>query len=644
MDMGSVIFSTWGDWHSSGGHVEPEGLPKAFGQDGPLKAFMGWGGVFVRDASVNLVDMARAYMEAAKKESCGQCFPCRLGTEQLCALLARICQGEGAEEDVDRLEHLARYVMESARCNIGQTAPRPLLDLLSYRREDFLSVIESGEPVPEGRYAVRVTAPCTNACPSHLDIPGYVEKIRFGRTDDSLGIVLRDCPLPGTIGRVCVRPCESNCRRALLDEPISIKYLKRFAADEERAAGNAPAEKAAAEKKEKVAIIGAGPAGLSCAYYLGLRGYKATIFESLPEPGGMAAVGIPDYRLPRPVLRGEVARMERLGAEIRYNVNVGRDISLADLTKQGYKAVFIGVGAPESSEMRCEGEDAGYQCFMTGVEFLRRVAFGERPIEGKKILVIGGGNVAMDCVRSALRLGFTDVNLVYRRTEAEMPADPSEVQEAREEGVKIHFLLAPVRIHAKEGKVTGLECQKMELGEPDESGRRRPVPIEGSNFIIETDAIVPAIGQICVVDCVLPEKTQAEMTRYKTLVVDEMTFQSGEPHIFGGGDCITGPATLIGALAAGKKAAAHIAQYLETGKCQPSETDWMEKTFETLGVYDEGEKMPFPGHTRCAHPPVLDPEVRIQSFDEVEATLSPSQAVHEAERCLRCYRIGMVAV
>jgi len=642
--MDTVIFSTWGDWHSSEGHVDPESLPKEFGQETPLKAFMGWGGVFVRDASVNLVDMARAYMEAAKQESCGQCFPCRLGTEQICALLARICLGEGVEEDLDRIEHLARYVMESARCNIGQTAPRPLLDLLSYRRDDFINVIESGEPVPEGAYAARVTAPCTNACPSHLDIPGYVEKIRFGRMDESLDVVLNDCPLPGTIGRVCVRPCESNCRRALVDEPISIKYLKRFASDEERASQGSPAEAPAEAKAEKVAIVGAGPAGLSCAYYLGRMGYKTTIFESLPEPGGMAAVGIPDYRLPRGVLREEAARVERLGAEIRYNVNVGTDITLADMSKEGYKAVFIGVGAPESSQMRCEGEDAGYQCFMTGVEFLRRVAFGERPIEGDKILVIGGGNVAMDCVRSALRLGFTDVNLVYRRTEAEMPADPTEIQEAREEGVKIHFLLAPVSIHAKDGKVTGLECQKMELGEPDDSGRRRPVPVEGSNFVIETDAIVPAIGQVCVVDCVLPDETGAELTRWKTLVVDEMTFQSKEPNVFGGGDCITGPATLIAALAAGKKAAAHIAEYIETGECQPNQIDWMEKTFQTLGVFDADEKMPFQGQTRSAHPQVLEPEVRIQSFDEVEATLTPGQAIREAERCLRCYRIGMVAV
>jgi formate dehydrogenase beta subunit len=335
--------------------------------------------------------------------------------------------------------------------------------------------------------------------------------------------------------------------------------------------------------------------------------------------------------------------VEKLGAEIRYGVNVGVDITLDDLVREGYAAVFVGVGAPESAKMRCEGEDAGYQCFMTGIEFLRRVSENERPMEGEKLLVIGGGNVAMDCVRSARRMGFHDVNLIYRRTKAEMPADPLEVREAQEEGVKFHYLVAPVRIIATEGKVTGLECEKMELGEPDASGRRRPVPVKGSNFVIPCDAIIPAIGQTCVVDCVLPPE-EVEISRWKTLVVNEITGQTRQPWIFSGGDCVTGPATLIAALAAGKNAARFMAEYLETGKCAPSDGDWMEKLIGELGIFYFKEKMPYQGTLRKMRPPVLPPEERIKNFAEVEGGVKPAVAVKEAARCLRCFRIALAAV
>jgi formate dehydrogenase beta subunit len=604
---------------------------------------MGWDGLFVHDETVNLVDMVRAYMEQARRESCGQCFPCRLGTEEMSTILQAICAGKGRPTDLDRLESLAQLVTTTGRCDIGQTAPRPLLDLLKHRREDFLAVIESQTPVPQGRYVAKVTAPCTNACPSHLDIPDYVEKIRNGSWDQSLAVIRRDCCLPGVVGRVCVRPCEMNCRRQRVDDGIAIRALKRIAADVELASGVEPPLKPGPPRDGKVAVIGAGPAGLACAFYLGLAGYKSTIFEVMNEPGGMAAVGIPDYRLPREILRGEALLVEKLGCEIRYGVNMGVDLTLEDLKLQGYRAIFVGVGAPEAAEMRCEGEKAGYLCFMTGIEFLRRVADGLRPIEGNKLLVIGGGNVAMDCVRSALRMGFTDVNLVYRRTRAEMPADPLEVKEAQEEGVQFHYLVAPVRIIAHDNKVTGLECQKMKLGEPDASGRRSPVVIEGSNFIIECDAIVPAIGQTCVVDCVLPPE-EIEITKRKTLVTDDITRRTNQPHVFSGGDCVTGPATLIAALAAGKNAARFIGQFLATGKSEPEEGDYLEKLIAQLGVFYYKEKMPYADSTAKLHPPVLAPEVRVKNFDEVEGKASPALAVKEAARCLRCYRIAMAAI
>jgi len=640
--MENLVFSTWGKWKDSSGSAQTDDLPARFGQKKSLKAFMGWNGMFVRDAAVNIVDMTREYAAEAAKQSCGHCTPCRECMYRIRNILDGICEGRGTEGDLDVLEYLARFVMDSAYCDIGLTSPRPILDALEHGRKDFMRAIKDKKPVPRAHYVARVTAPCINACPAHLDIPGYVEKIHLGRWDEALEIIRRDCCLPGTIGRVCVRPCEFNCRRGLMDEPVAIKALKRFAADQELARGVDPEFSAAEKKKEKVAIIGAGPAGLSCAYYLGLRGYDTTVFEALPEPGGMAKVGIPDYRLPPNILNYEISLVEKLGAEIRYGVNVGRDVTLEDLSKEGYKAVFVGVGAPEASAMRCEGEDAGYERFMTGIQFLREIAFGRRPIKGKKIAVIGGGNVAMDCVRSAKRIGFQDVNLIYRRTEAEMPADAVEIEEAKEEGIKFNFLVQPIKILAENGKVSGLECLRMELGEPDDSGRRRPIPIEGSNFVIECDAMVPAIGQVCVVDRVLPEGT--ELTPWKTLVVDEITFQSSQRNVFGGGDCITGPATLIAALAAGKNAARFIAHYIEGGECEPEDADWMEKVIDELGVYDPDEKTPVAAQIRRPPLKALDPASRTSSFEEVESGFSRAEAFKEASRCLRCYRIGLAAV
>jgi len=640
--MENFAFSTWGKREGSSDQVQMDDLPAGLGQERPIKAFMGWDGMFVRDGSVNIVDMTREYAAQAADQCCGHCTPCRESTYRMNDILERICEGHGTEEDLNILEDLARFVMDSSYCDIGLTSPRPILDAIEQVRGDFLKAIQDKKPIPRGNYVAKVTAPCINACPSHVDIPGYVEKIRLGRWEEALEIIRRDCCLPGTIGRVCVRPCEFNCRRGLMDEPITIKALKRFVADQELTRGVEPDLSFIETKKDKVAIIGAGPAGLACAYHLGHKGYKTTIFEALPEAGGMAKAGIPDYRLPPDLLNYEVSLVEKMGAEIRYNVNVGKDITIEGLTKEKYKAIFVGVGAPEASAMRCEGEDEGYERFMTGVHFLREIAFGRRPIEGKKIAVVGGGNVAMDCVRSAMRIGFDDVNLIYRRTEAEMPADPVEIEEAKEEGIKFHFLVQPIKILAEDGKVSGLECLKMELGEPDESGRRRPNPVEGSNFVIECDAMVPAIGQVCEVDSVMPDG--ADLTRWKTLVVDEITFQSSQPSVFGGGDCVTGPATLIGALAAGKNAARFIVRYLETGECKPEDSDWMEKAISDLGVYDSNETMPFLGQTKRARQAALDPSVRIKSFEEVESGLSRADALKEAARCLRCYRIGLAAI
>jgi len=629
------------------------GNPRDFDLSGPdmekwfsgqrAKAVMGWNGIRVWDDTLDPAALLAAYLDKAAEESCGQCTPCRLGTAQMKTLSQRLCRGLGTREDLARIRFLADMISRTARCDIGRTLAVPVLDLMDAFAPVLDAVADGELEVEPGEYAAIVTAPCISACPSHVNIPAYLENIRMGRWSQAMDEVREDCPMPGTIGRVCVRPCEAVCRRKDLDEPLAIKGLKRFLADREMEGGLTTRITPPGQRRpEKVAVIGAGPAGLSCAYYLGVLGYEATIFEAQEGPGGMAAYGIPAYRLPRDVIAHEVSLVEKMGGTIQYNTKVGQDITLEELKTRGFEAVFVGSGAPGATSMRCRGEDQGYKNFMPGVEFLARAARGEQALVGKRAAVIGGGNVAMDCVRTARRLGFTEVNLIYRRTEAEMPADPLEIKEAKEEGVVFHILMAPVEIVADaSGTVTGLTCLRMELGEPDKSGRRRPVPIDGSEFTMETDAVIPAIGQTCAVDEFLPGTLLSE---WNTMVVDKTTGQSKTSAVFGGGDCTTGPDILIRALAAGKNGARAIARYLDTGACRPGPGEMMISLSEVPGLFASDPPLPYPGCTRRREAEVLDPKFRVKTFDEVEAGFSPAQAREEANRCLRCYRIVVAAL
>jgi len=372
-------------------------------------------------------------------------------------------------------------------------------------------------------------------------------------------------------------------------------------------------------------------------------GHGATIFERLPEPGGMAAVGIPDYRLPREILGGEADRVKDLGVEIKYDTLVGKDISFSDIMSR-FDAVFIGVGAHNSSPMGVEGEDKGYEGFISGVKYLLDINMGKDPYpQGKKVVVVGGGNVAMDCVRSSFRVGKTDVNLIYRRTKAEMPADPVEIHDAEEEGVNFHYLCNPTRIIAKDGKVVAVELLRMELGEPDKSGRRRPIPVPGSEFIIEADIVIPAIGQAVDLSF-LGEAAGVELTKWNTVLVDQETFQTSQPKIFSAGDCETGPDVLVRACGNGKRAAWRIDQYLRGERLDTSEKEKFNNFFAKVKVYQKDENLGIAGGEPRLHLRMLDPEVRKFTFDEVEEGYRVDEAVKEAMRCLRCYRIGMVAV
>jgi formate dehydrogenase beta subunit len=397
-------------------------------------------------------------------------------------------------------------------------------------------------------------------------------------------------------------------------------------------------------RSEKVAVIGAGPAGLSCAYYLALKGYPVTIFERLGEPGGMAAMGIPDYRLPRNIVGYEAELVKELGVEIRYNTQVGKDITISQMFEQGYKAIFVGVGAQTNTPMGVEGEDKGYQGFIPGVYYLLEINLGRDPYpEGKRVVVVGGGNVAIDCVRSSFRIGKPDVNLVYRRTKKEMPADHVEIHDAEEEGVKFHYLCNPVRIIEKEGKVVGMECIRMELGEPDESGRRRPVPIKGSEFFIEADIAIPAIGQAIDLSF-LEEKDGVKTTRRSTIAIQEGTFLTSRPGIFSAGDCVTGPDVLVRAAGHGKRVADKIDLFIRGMEVKESEEEHLEALVEKIKVYNKNEKVGISGGQKRATLNLLPPDSRKWIFDEVEEGFSIPTAQKEAERCLRCVRIGLFAV
>jgi heterodisulfide reductase subunit A-like polyferredoxin len=470
------------------------------------------------------------------------------------------------------------------------------------------------------------TSPCKFRCPAHINAHGYVALTGQGRYEEALGLVREVTPLAGVLGRVCFHPCESRCSRQYVDSPIAIASLKRFIADFEIKQGKDPEVKATAEpKNQKVAVIGSGPAGINCAYQLALAGYKVTIFEALPVAGGMLRVGIPDYRLDKGILEREIGILKKLGVEIKCNTPVGKDLTFDDLRREGYKAFFLGIGAHKDMKLGIPGEDL--PGVIPGVKFLRELNLGSAPQIGKKVLVIGGGNVAMDVARSAVRLGC-EVTVVYRRSEHEMPASRWEIEHAMEEGVKFEYLTAPVEVISGENGLSGLRCIRNRLGKADSSGRRRPVPVEGSEFVIPADTIIPAIGQAVDTE-MIGGAGEVCFERNGNIVCDKTGMTTSIGDIFAGGDAATGPATAIEAIAAGNRAAISIRNYLE-GTSLPVEPFLLPET--------PIEEIEFNGIRKSPRTsmPVLDMEKRLNSFEEFELGFTEEQARNEALRCVDC--------
>lgn len=478
-----------------------------------------------------------------------------------------------------------------------------------------------------GAFAIekRGSSPCKVACPAHISVQGYVALAAEGKYHEALKLVKEENPLPSICGRVCHHPCESACKRGDVDQPVAIDSIKRFVADLDLRSETRYVPEIKGKHSEKVAVIGSGPAGLSCAYYLAIEGYRVTVFEKLPVLGGMLSVGIPAYRLPRDIIGAEIQVIQDMGVEFKTGVDIGKDITIAQLREQDYKAFFVAIGAHECKSLGIEGEDL--EGVYPGVDFLRDVNLGKEVALGNRVAVVGGGNVAMDAVRTALRLGSQKPFILYRRSVEEMPANEEEIEECREEGIELFTLTNPVRIIGEGGRVKAVECVKMELGEPDASGRRRPRAVAGSEFTIEVDAVIPAIGQESDWACLTPE-CACQLSDWGTMQVDPLTLQSNDTDIFSGGDAVTGPKTVIEAIAAGKQAAISITRFLNGQDLLAGrEQEW--KAIEE--VRTEGyDRIP------REHMPRLAPEGRLKSFDEVQLGFTEEQVRKEAERCLSC--------
>jgi len=538
-------------------------------------------------------------------------------------------QGEAGNFEV-KIKKKARFINEDICVGCGdctETCPVVVDDEFNMGLNKRKAIYKEFPQAVPAIYTIekRGIAPCKAACPAHISVQGYVALIAQGRFQEALDLIRRDNPLPAICGRACPHPCESNCQRGEVDEPVAINDLKRVASDYEYQSGERARPQIKEKRKERIGIVGSGPAGLSAAYYLAIEGYSVTIFEALPVAGGMLTVGIPSYRLPRDIINYEVDYILEMGVELKLNSPIGKNLSLNELHAQGYDAVFLGIGAHNSVNLNVDGEHL--KGVHTAVDFLRKVNLGESVSVGNKVAVIGGGNAAIDAVRTVRRLGAEDAFIIYRRGEEEMPANKEEIEEAREEGIQFHFLTAPSRIVGdSSGCVKAMELMRMELGEPDESGRRRPVPIEGSEYTIEIDNVISAIGQKVRSD-VIAEDIGLELNKNGTVVVDSLTFQTGIPWLFSGGDAVSGPAIIVEAIAAGKEAAVSINRFLR-GESLSEGRGYIPQiaTPDKTDIKKE--------HRR--RPKRIDPLKRINNFDEVNLALSPQEAQEEAKRCLNC--------
>ncbi|MCF8146830.1 MAG: FAD-dependent oxidoreductase [Deltaproteobacteria bacterium] len=549
--------------------------------------------------------------------------------EDILALMQDISSGRGGPEHLPAMESLAQRLVTEIPDKACQETGKWLQSVFTKQREVFLSHLET-RTCPDADCVRLAPAPCQMSCPAGIDVPSYVTLIGEGRDEEAIELIRKDNPFPWVCGLVCTNPCEFMCVRGRIDTPVSIKYLKGFAAEKAMSDRLYRNPEKSADNGRKVGIVGAGPAGLTAAYYLALKGYRVTVIDALPMAGGMMMVGIPRYRLPREVIDQEVSMLEDLGVEFRFNTRLGKDVTFDRLREEGFEAFLIAVGAHASLTVGIPGEDR-YPQVVDAIAFLRRVALGDRHMPGKRVAIIGGGNVAMDAARTCVRLGCHEVSVIYRRTRSEMPANEEEVQQAEEEGVRFSFLTIPVEILGDDDTLSSLKCMRTELGPPDESGRRRPVPVEGSDYLLHVDAVIPAIGQT-VDPSGLMDLGTLKWSRRNTVGVDIASMETSVEGVFAAGDAVSGPATVVEAIAGGKRAAAAIDRYL-CGIPQP----------KMPPVPVRRRRMAFtqiPASTKMSlqrpDMPMLNDERRRVTFQQVELGYPENAVREEARRCLRC--------
>lgn len=571
-----------------------------------------------------MVDTARYFLDFIKDESCGKCLPCRVGTKRMLEVLEKITEGRGEAGDIEVLEELANTIKDTAMCGLGQTSSNPILSTIKYFRDEYETHIID-KYCAAGTCSNLYRSPCQNACPASVNVPGYMSLVSVGRLDDAYELICQENPFPAVCGRICTHPCEEHCRRSDIDEPMSICSIKRFIGDHAlRDEFNLPKASALSSNGKKVAVIGAGPSGLTCAYYLARLGYNVNVYEAESMAGGVLYWGIPEYRLPKALLAKEIQAIKSAGFQIHLNTRIGTDIDFDEL-RADHDAVYISIGTQKSKLLEIPGEELPQ--VESGLSFLRRIGFRQDMSVPERLVVVGGGSTAMDAARTAIRLGAKEVTVLYRRTLQGMPAGQDEVAEALEEGIKLETLVSPTAILSKDGEVTGIRCERMQFSDFGKDGRLRTVPITDSEFTINCDGIVTAVNQE--VDESFTNLTDTTTTTSGTFDTNKFTSQTSREGVFAGGDVSPwGKNVVIQAIADGKRAASSIDKYLGGNGALYKGRD-----IEIPLILDEEvtEHPRFPVKK-------LKPEQREDNFNEVACGFHKLDAMGESLRCLHCDR------
>ena len=617
----------------SGGCIPASMFNLTIDYDSLTKAgsIMGSGGMIVMDEDTCIVDIAKYYMNFLKDESCGKCYTCRKGTLRMYQILEDITEGRGTLEHLDLLEELAHVVADTTMCGLGQTAPNPVLSTLRYFRQECIEHIVD-KKCRAGVCKDLVGAPCQAACPIDTEAWRYVAHISRGEYEEAYKAIRAENPFPSVCARVCDHRCESKCRLGQSgDDPVAIRSLKRFVTDNIDPSVFQP-KRSSDKKSERIAIVGSGPSGLTAAHYLSLKGYQVSVFEMDSKPGGMLFSCIPSYRLPHENLTREIEALLDENITLKCNHKLGTDFTVNNLFDEGFNAVFIAAGAQKGRQLQLDGE--GAKGILPSIEFLKAYNQNGEQLATGHVGVIGGGNSAVDAARTALRQDEVEsVTILYRRTREEMPAFEEEIESAVEEGIELETLVTPVKIDIVDNRITSVEFLRNKLGRMDSSGRRRPVPIKGSNFKLCLDTLIVAISEQPDVNSISQDiEGGLEITAWNTLKVDEYTLTCSRPGVFAGGDVITGPNTVVDAIAAGKKAAVMIDRYIRGEELRQIEQPKVPKIY--IEPYPINEKEL--GDIGRIESPRVPVKSRSKTFIEVEKAMSDTDAKHEAIRCLRC--------